>query len=126
MLAKKCTESQLHEALEAINKQYADNIRFKRLDQQGRNFRFTLTVASSKAPGGRLGFPDYNTGKQRHIAAACWHVHGEFFEALFSINPEAEIVTASGKIDRTGGNWQDRNIGSLYRPLYYSEACQCN
>jgi hypothetical protein len=124
MIAKNVTESDLQSALDQVNKKYADNIKFKRLDYQGRNIRFTLTVNSSKNPGGRLGFPD-NDGKQKHLAAACWHAHGDFFDALFSINPSAVIVANGSIITSNGGNWQDRNIGSQYRPLYYSEACEC-
>jgi hypothetical protein len=33
--------------------------------------------------------------------------------------------TGKRTIDTSGGNWQDRNIGSSMYPLYFSEACDC-
>lgn len=64
----------------------------------------------------------------RRIAAACWHVHGDFFDALLKIQPNAVIVTRGGPgavIDKNGGNWQDCNIGSRMSPMMFSEACEC-
>ncbi len=129
MIAKYCTCEDLQKALEVTNASFSGNIRFKDISQEGRRVRFTLTVVSSKGPGGRLGFPN-SDGKQRHIAAACWHVHGTFFDALLDIAPGAVINTANAIVfklpdGQTIGNWQDSNIGSQYRPLYYSEACEC-
>jgi hypothetical protein len=118
MKAKNCTVQELQMALEIINHKYEGNIRFKRLDG-GKTPQFTLTVNSSKAKGGRLG------QHGRRIAAACWHVHGDFFDALLKVNPSAVITTAFARIDADGGNWQDKNIGSIMFPMYYSEACDC-
>ena len=111
---------QLEKALEAVNKRYKGNVKFKRLEPNGRRVNFTLTVKSAKDPGGRRGF----SGKR--VAAACWHVHGHFFEELFKINSEAWISSGGSKITKERGNWQDRNIGSMIKPLYYSEACDCD
>ena len=122
MKARKCTIADLKEALRLTNKDYKDNIKFKRLDFPV----FTLTVKSTS--DNTVGYRINNTG--RKISAACWHVHGDFFDNLFSINPDAYIITSSGtgtmKITKDNGkNWTDRNIGSLYSPMMYSDACDC-
>jgi len=123
MLAKKCTINDLQTALEKVNQQYDNNIKFRRLDQQGRGVRFTLTVNSSRGKGARLSV-DY-ANRRRHLAAACWHVHGNFFDCLFGIVPEAEITSNGEKITKDYGNWRDWNIGSMMYPMAYSYACEC-
>ena len=119
MKARNTNRNEMEKALAVVNKKYKGNITWKRFDD-GKTINFTLTVKSSKGPGGRIGF----TG--RRVAAACWHVHGDFFDALFGINPAAVIVSMGERISINGGNWQDKNIGSQIQPMYYSEACQCN
>jgi len=130
MKAKNVTVYEMEKALEAINRLYFDNnVTFNRFDVNRNGINFTLKVKDSKKPGHRLGYPDYETGKQRRLASACWHVHGQFFDALIAVNPKAEIIsTLRGQkvvINSEGGNWQDSNIGSIVRPMYYSEACDC-
>ena len=125
MNATNVTIEQMEQALAAINKSHFDgNVTFKRFPEPiGRKLRFTLTVRDSSKPGGR------RSDSGRRICAACWHVHGEFFDALFAIEPEAVIASSGrdGLITSTAdyGNWQDRNIGSMVRPFYYSDACEC-
>lgn len=119
MIAKHCTIDDLQQALRDINLNYGDNIRFKTLEGRGRNVIFTLTVNDTKGPGGRIG----HSG--RHIKAACWHVHGDFFDALFKLVPSAEVVSLGRRINKEEGNWKDWNIGSIAFPLMYSEACDC-
>jgi ABC-type taurine transport system substrate-binding protein len=119
MKARNTNRNEMEKALAVVNKKYKGNIQWKRFED-GKTINFTLTVKSSKGPGGRIGF----TG--RRVAAACWHVHGDFFDALFGINPAAVIVSMGERISINGGNWQDKNIGSQMNPMYYSEACECN
>jgi hypothetical protein len=123
MLAKNCTLQDMNKALAKINLKFGGNVEFKKIETQGRAIRFTLTVLKSSGPGGRL------SAEGRRIAAACWHIHGEFFDALLDINPQAVIVSRQARIFATDsghyGNWQDVNIGSNYRPFYYSDACAC-
>ena len=150
MIARDCTEQDLQEALRRINEtdQYNNlygpvgnfngNIRFKRLDRNGKGFTFTLSVnastigkgkAKTTAPGSRI-----NAMNGRHIAAACWHAHGRFFHALFDINPKARVFssfykridgTYHGWITADGGNWINGQIGSNAYPVMMSEACEC-
>lgn len=122
MLIRNVTEDKINDALDTVNEQFDGNIRFKKFDAAGNTrsgdpkFIVTLTVNNSRSPGGR------RSHSGRRVAAACWHVHGTFFDAL---PEECEIVAMGLKI-RPGDPWQDRNIGSNWSPLYYSEACDCN
>ena len=112
----------LEQALAEVNKKYDNNVIFNRLEPLNKSctrWRVTLRVKNSHGKGARLSV----TG--RHLVSACWHVHGDFFDALLKIKPDAVIKTVHGTIDRNGGNWEDWNIGSLLNPVYYSEACEC-
>ena len=96
MIARECTVKDLRAALVSGNKKYKRNVEFNRAPEaQGKGYRFTLRVKDSKKPGHRLGFENPSTGKQRRMTSACWHVHGDFFDALLDINPDAIIRTAS-------------------------------
>jgi hypothetical protein len=120
MKAKNCTMNDLHKALDIVNVTYQGNIKFKSIEMKGKQIQFTLTVNDSHKPGHRRGF------NGQRVAAACWHVHGDFFDALIELNPQAVIVVGMGpNIDINGGNWIDKNIGSQMNPLYFSEACDC-
>jgi hypothetical protein len=114
------TKNQLIEALNFVNKSFDDNIKFKTLEQKtSKVISFTLTVKDSKQSGSRRG----NSGKR--IAAACWHVHGYFFEYLFLTYPGVYIWSQGKKLTSNDDNWQDKNIGSYFHPLMFSEACDC-
>lgn len=110
----------LDRAMLEVNKLYADNIRFKNIKRINRDrVRFTLSIHNSRNPGAR------RSPSGRRVAAACWHVHGCFFDALLSVNPNAFILTCRNRIDRCGGNWVDYNIGSIANPMRASAACNC-
>jgi len=116
------TIQELNEALKEVNKRFGNNITFKTLGKlTSKRNTFTLTVIDSHKPGHRRGFHN-----NRLVHAACWHVHGYFFEALLNINSDIYILSGNKlRIDKNGGNWIDQNIGSIMKPLYYSEACDC-
>lgn len=123
MQAKNATMADMEQALAMVNRRFGANVKFFFCVGKGRGINFRLAVRNSRGDGARRGF----TG--RAMTAACWHVHGHFFEALLKVNPEVTIISRAGPgavIDKTGGNWQDRNIGSLFSPLMYSDACECN
>ncbi len=127
------TIQELQTALNELNVHFNDNIKFKGITQISSNrVRFTLTVNDSSGPGGRLGHGRKNNGERRKLSAACWHVHGHFFDCLFSSSfdpdrPSSELFvsTQGRKIDKTEGNWVDWNIGSIADPMYFSDACEC-
>jgi hypothetical protein len=128
--------AEMKAALEIVNQKYDGNIKFKSLETKGKRISFTLTVNQTSIGKGKnkISGPGTRRGHSgQRIAAACWHVHGDYFDALFSVNTKAE-VWASGSLANpltgkwitiAGGNWQDWNIGSSYRPLKMSEACDC-
>lgn len=129
IITTNASEKQMQQALLLLNQMYDDNIEFKTLNPKGNRFSFTLTVKDSKGQGARLSTPRYlgdnANGQQRRIKAACWHVHGDFFDLLFQDCPDAVIRSQRKKITKEEGNWQDWNIGSQMYPFYYSEACMC-
>lgn len=124
MIIYNVSKQDLEQALVEVNKQYAGNIKFKRIDpitKAGRTWRVTLTVVSSKGKGHRLSV-NCVFGPERRLHAACWHVHGHFFDSL-----PAQAVIVAGKIKTYPyAEWHDSNIGSQMFPMLYSEACECN
>lgn len=130
MYAKHCDATDLQKALDVVNEKYEGNVIFRRLEPRGKRWLFTLKVIDSRAPGHRRGYPHFTkSGIGRRMPCACWHVHGDFFDALFDINEDAEIIVSGrdGKrcINKYGGNWKDSNIGSMMYPYYFSQACDC-
>ncbi len=72
----------------------------------------------------------------RKVNAVCWHGHRDFFRALFIAAPDAIVETKIPFIDEDVTRYSaetfenmyeqtDRNIGSMYAPMLYSEACTC-
>jgi hypothetical protein len=124
------TIQQLNEALNYVNLSFAGNIRFKDIEQiSKKTVRFTLTVKYSKEPGHRRGSYYKEGFEPKRLAAACWHVHGYFFEYLFLKYPDAIWIDAGGhKMASNSDNWQDKIIGSygIERDLHFSEACDCH
>jgi hypothetical protein len=131
---RNATVEQIQEALDIVNERYEGNIKFKRFDSKhtrhGARSTVTLTVKDSHAPGHRRGF-SFGDRPAKRVAAACWHVHGHFFDALLKVCPDAVIISRgrgrSGElsIDKNGGNWIDYNAGSVMLPVPMSEMCDC-
>ena len=122
MYYRKCSVEDLEKAMDIVNRKYDNNIEFKRLEPSKK--LFTLKCKDSKKPGHRIHYRMWDDGFKKGISA-CWHVHGDFFDALFSINPNAYIVSSGKKITKEYGNWIDRNIGSIMYPIYHSKSCEC-
>jgi hypothetical protein len=120
MQIKNVTETELDLALANTNAQFDGNVDFNRFEQKGKRFFVTLRVKNSHGKGAKIGFSG------RHTVNACWHVHGVFFEKLLEINRSAVIDTVLNRIDKNGGNWTDKNVGSVMEPLAYSDACECS
>jgi hypothetical protein len=118
-----------HAALAIVNTRYDGNIKFKTLEPKGRRISFTLTVVSSTIGTGKAKVTAAGSSKGpngRRIAAACWHVHGDFFDALFRVCPDAVVMSLGKVITKDGGNWQDWNKGSMIYPKLASECCECH
>ncbi len=127
MYAKNCTEELLRSALYSVSKWFAGNIVFKRIEPYGRKgmIRFILTVVDSKGPGAVV------TRNGRRVKAACWHVHGLFFDVLLFLDDRVVIQTSTGmgkptkvycENGKIHGNWIDWDTGQGY---YASDRCEC-
>jgi hypothetical protein len=127
MIARNVSRQDLDKALQTVNEKYDGNVIWKREPTPtGKGFRFTLRVLQARGKGGRLGIMGLmGYGKPRHIPAACWHVHGDFFDVLFAVNPNAYVWSGKNRISKDAGNWQDRNVGSQMNYVSYSDACEC-
>lgn len=109
------TIDQLQKALKEVNKKQGYKLEFNRIEQKTKN-RVLFTIKSaSKIPGSRT------SSKGRNLAKASWHAHGYLFDAILSINPDAIIFSLGKRIDIDGGNWEDKNVGSMIAPMYFSE-----
>jgi hypothetical protein len=124
------TMRELVVALSAVNAEYQGNVTFKSGPScnGGKWTHFTLRVKSSSGPGHRVtvGSPS------RKMIAACWHLHYDFMEHLFNINPDAVLVSAVARYEGRA-DFEDRavetaytNIGSMARPVYLGDACACS
>jgi hypothetical protein len=123
MLFKHVSCEEMDIALGATNRKFNNNVQWNNFQVKGKNIIATLKVRDSHGNGARM------TQEQRHLISACWHVHGTFFEALLTINPNAIIITQAQTIFIKNGiiqnNWVDRNIGSVCSPFSWSYACEC-
>jgi hypothetical protein len=121
ILPKDVSINTIDAALQTANKEFAENLRFKRFESAGRTrdgrqkANVTLTVCDSKAPGSRR---NYNGGR---IAAACWHAHGTFMDAL----PANTEIRSTAGVTYPGTRWLDWNAGSQVQFAYISELCEC-
>jgi hypothetical protein len=109
------TISELNQALKVINAKYAGNISFNRIEQKTAGRVIFTLQAKSGQPGARYSFSG------RRLPKASWHVHGEFFDALFSIRPTIFVRSLGKKIDVNNGNWEDKEIGSMMQPKKFSQ-----
>lgn len=117
------TQQDLEKALEVVNVKYKGNVEFNNFQPQGKRFNCTLRVKNSRGPGARRS-QDWN-GKRRRLISACWHVHGDFFDALWDIAPDMNVFTGGMMYRDRGDNWQDMQVGSIMYPAYMSELCDC-
>lgn len=120
MKAFHATEDQLHIALTKVNKLYENNIRLYEPRWAGSYLNFRLKVIQSGEIGSGM-----SPHSRQFRGAACWHVHGHFFDELFEVNPDCWVRANGKRIDRQKGNWEDYDRGSQVDSLYASEACDC-
>jgi hypothetical protein len=121
MYASNCTIGQLQDALEIVNKKYDNQVIWNQEPIHYRNkIKFTLKTKTNVSYGHGISW----TGRQ--LSTACWHVHGDFFDFLFTIAPDAKIYALGRMITKTKGNWLDFNRGSVVNPRFASELCECN
>jgi hypothetical protein len=133
MEIKNVSHEELVGALHEVNLGYEHNVRFyhvKPLNAKYSRWSVRLAVVSSKGLGHKIsrGMVPFG-GRVRNLSAACWHVHGHFFDKLLDIQPAARIRSGGKKIYREAGevvgNWQDYNVGSQAYPRAASDSCGC-
>lgn len=100
--------------MEILQKDYP-LVSFDSIEQfNSKKTKFTLRAKSGEK-GSRLS----HSG--RKLPKASWHVHGKFFDILFSIREDIFIDSLGKRISINGGNWEDKNIGSMMSPMMFSE-----
>ncbi len=121
------------QALDEINEKYDGNVTFNRCDlvkgrRDGREeWEVTLKTRSSSGPGAGRALP--HDGKSRRLPTACWHVHGDFLDALGRLCPEAEYestINGRQRILVCEHGWQDKMLGGMYTGFHMmSDLCEC-
>jgi hypothetical protein len=144
MIVKGLRAYEVHAVIETVSgRNFGGNLIAKRAPEDYRGcVRFTLALRDSRGPGHRLGFTIAANGKQRRLAAACFHAYGEVIRALL-IAGAAYVQSAPITLQRvrskgarplrwTGETWKENadamayvNIGSQFEPLMFCEACEC-
>lgn len=108
-----------------INKKYDNNIIFNQepnlISLKSKGYNFSLKVKNSSESGAsktRLGHKSIS---------ACWHVHGDFYDALFDSGAKRILTSYYVKNDMKSkeDNWNDYNTGSEWFPSYASGRCDC-
>jgi hypothetical protein len=127
MIIKNVYSQSIRNAIAKINEKYDGNIITREFETIGRSrsgylkFKVKLAVKDSRGAGSGVSFSG------RRTATPCWHVHGEFFDAL----PDTAVIEInSWKLGRIvtypGDEWQDELIGDKYHGYkLVSELCDC-
>ena len=97
---------------------------------EGRFHAFVLRMATHSAvapdaPYRKRGFSG------RRTVAVCFHGHRAFYERVFSLNPDALIVTSRRRwtsledLNEHASEVGAQNVGSQFNPQAYAEQCEC-
>ncbi len=125
MIISKCSKADIDYAIIEVNARYNQNIKlnnYECLNGIGTRHRVTLRVLDSHGPGAHLSRAMEAWGHHaRRTTSACWHIHGQFFDAL----PSGTKIQSRGITLRAGNHWLDFNVGSIMYPVYASESCLC-
>lgn len=100
-------------AIKLVNEEQGYQIETNRLDKSGKYTNFTLK-SKSGIPGARTS----HSG--RNLACASWHAHGYVMDKIFELEPECYIDSMGSRLFK-GFQWEDKNIGSIISPMYFSE-----
>jgi hypothetical protein len=138
------TTTELFATVERVSaERYGRNVQVDTFssDRNDQVERFKLrTVASGDgkrggtcAPGARRSAPPaYAGGTARRTVSACWHAHRDILRALFQAHPQATIISAMARYEGLAGfeaTFPDtawKNIGSIARPAYMPDLCECD
>lgn len=148
MIIRLATREQIEAAMRAVNAEHATTLYpgcsaygNSGIEPVGKGWRLTLKLQSSRDPFHRHGQsrPSLrlsNDGCGKRMTYVCWHGHRAFMRALYQLAPAAVIRSSlavyKGRDDfeRTHettawGRDPQRGIGSMFSPLAYSDACDC-
>lgn len=130
MIAKNITREQLEKAATEVG------VSIDVTTQKGTRHRvkvnpseYALRNANGDRPYQRISLNHH--GRERRVAAVCWHGFRDYFRACFAQAPDAEFKTAldhwrgSEDFERRFPASGDRNIGSQVQPLLIVDACRC-
>jgi hypothetical protein len=108
---------QLTSCIENVNSKHGYKLIYNRYpERKGNYLHFTIRSEKSGIPGARTS----HSG--RNMVSASWHAHGYLFDEILNLNEDAIIKVGNNHtIDQNGGNWIDRNIGSLMNPVKFSQ-----
>lgn len=103
----------------------------RQMNTKGTAFAFTLKLGPQRTYQRTSPTMTNKDGEPRRIAAVCWHGHAAFFRALFKLAPDATVSTSRmGSVKYTAENFEttygptgDWNIGSMYQPVAFRDAC---
>jgi len=95
------------------------------LRKDGSAFRQRVIAISSKRSGAR------RSASGRRMPCACWHVFRDVVRATFENNPGVTFRTSlayytSGNFETTYPATGAVNVGSMFRPAYLPELCECD
>lgn len=135
MMVYGATTNDVERALAKANESYRGNLKFKtgptESGKKRKKVHFTLSVNGTQPRNGAPASGSRRTQGGRRVAAACWHAHRDFMEALFDLRPEAVLVSCQARYEGRSGFERDypetgyNNIGSQFEPLAYRDACDC-
>lgn len=110
------------------------------ISKDGRAWNFRLALDSSVPKRGNAGYKYQRissssrawTGKDRKVAAVCWHGHRDFMRAVFALDPNARFKTAIADW-KGSADFEDRfaqtaynNVGSMMYPMFAKDCCTCD
>jgi hypothetical protein len=120
----KTTAEQVLKAIEIINSERYNGKIIQHPDSDLTKRKVRLRVKECGLP--------FTLTKGKRSRNACWHVHGDFFDALFSINPHAVVWSRGERITKEDGNWKDYAAHIVHVPypglpesVLASQLCDC-
>lgn len=114
---KRCTEHEMHLALNYANEKYEGNLCFMGLKRRRGALQTRLQTKKSAVLGSRM------TGRGKNSRNASWEAHRDFLRELFRINPKASVRTkfahynGTEKFEELFPGTAYVNIGSAYEPF---------
>lgn len=125
MQLRNVTIADFEASVQRVNASYGGNLAVHPdAHPKGKGTVGRLWVNDSRGEGARTSWSG------RRTKAACWHAFRDVIRDILAHHPDAVIITALARY--TADNFEDTypatgevNIGSMYRPAYMPELCDC-